>query len=72
MAASIEEIIHENLLLEYPMAYAMEIAKVTDTEFIATMGFWMDENIRLRVKLNDEEEIIDIEEIARSFEWKFN
>ena len=57
MTASIEEVIHENLLLQYPMAYAMEIAKVTDNCFIATMGFWMDESIRVRVKLNDEEEI---------------
>jgi hypothetical protein len=63
MAIFIEELIEENVHLAYPWAHSIEIEHVTDSYYIANISFWMDNDCKVGVTVNDEEEITAIEEL---------
>ena len=63
MAITIEELIEGNLILAHPWAHDVHISKVDDNHYLATVEFWMDNDLNVRVIVSDEEEITAIEEL---------
>ena len=65
-AISIEELIGENLDLTYGFDHCiddMNIKKINDNYFLATLDVRDEDNIKVSITVNDEEEITEIEEL---------